>query len=142
MSAETRARIDMEPLTADMARKKDIDFEGMAMEDALDAKKTWEEAFEKFPIVEDKEQNEKNESNRSFMYDIDKGQTEEEFVKYRGAFTTFAVIKDGKWYQKGDMGWWFLVSDEKDDNKWSKEITSLIEELDEDTMLTVVDCHI
>jgi hypothetical protein len=134
--------ISREPLVADMARKKDIDWEGMILENSLKSKETWKEAFEKYPIVEDKEQNKKNESNRDFMYGIKKGQTEEEYINYNGYFSTFAVIKDGKWYQKGDMGWWGVVSNEKDANKWDKEFSQLIEDLDEDTMLTLVDCHI
>lgn len=35
-----------------------------------------------------------------------------------------------------------MSSNEKDDDVWEKEFTSLIEGLDPDTLLTVVDCHI
>ncbi len=58
------------------------------------------------------------------------------------SFRTFAVVKDGKWYEKGEMGWWGLVIDEKDEDKWDQQFMSLLESLPEDTMLTVVDCHI
>lgn len=59
-----------------------------------------------------------------------------------GAGSTFAVIKDGKWYQRGEMGWWGAVSDEKNTDDWHKEFAALIDSLPDDTMLTVVDCHI
>jgi hypothetical protein len=59
-----------------------------------------------------------------------------------GALATFAVIKDGKWYQRGDMGWWGMVSNEEDRDTWYKQVSDLINGLPDDTLLTVVDCHI
>lgn len=55
---------------------------------------------------------------------------------------TFAVVKDGKWYEKGSMGWWGLVSDKKEQEVWNKEYQTLIDDLPDDTMLSVFDCHI
>lgn len=55
---------------------------------------------------------------------------------------TFAVVKDSQWYEKGEMGWWEMVDDEKDPDVWRKEFHSLIENLSEETLLTIVDCHI
>jgi hypothetical protein len=60
----------------------------------------------------------------------------------RGAITTHAVIKDGKWYERGKMGWWAMVSDKKEDEQWDNEFSALIDSIPEDTRLTVVDCHI
>jgi len=57
-------------------------------------------------------------------------------------FVTFAVVKDGKWYERGEMGWWGIISNEKPDDQWEKEFTNLIDELPDDTLLTIVDCHI
>jgi len=70
--------------------------------------------------------------------------TETEYIERarNTAFSTFAVVKDGKWYEKGKMGWWATVSDEKDPDMRNKEFKTLIDELSEDTCLTVVDCHI
>lgn len=69
---------------------------------------------------------------------------EERFVtKARNrALSTFAVVKDGKWYERGEMGWWACVSNEKDEDKWLDEFAALIKGLPDDTLLTVVDCHI
>lgn len=58
------------------------------------------------------------------------------------AFTTFAVLKDGQWYEKGSMGLWGMVSDEKDKDVWNRQFVDLIRDLPDDTLLSVVDCHI
>jgi len=58
------------------------------------------------------------------------------------AICTFAVIKDGQWFEKGRMGWWGMVSDEKEGLKWAEEFSSLIDGLSGDTLLSVYDCHI
>lgn len=55
---------------------------------------------------------------------------------------TFAVIKDGKWYEKGEMGWWGAVSNKKDNDEWNKEFTKLIAGLPDNTLLSIYDCHI
>lgn len=59
-----------------------------------------------------------------------------------GAVSTFAVVKDGKWYERGQMGWWAFVTDEKDKDSWNKEFAKLIDEIPGDTLLSVFDCHI
>lgn len=59
-----------------------------------------------------------------------------------GALTTFAVVKDGKWYERGEMGWWGIVHNESDRADWNRRFSELIDSLPDDTMLTVVDCHI
>ena len=40
------------------------------------------------------------------------------------------------------MGWWGCVSDPKDENEWLREFNIMLDTLDDDTLLTVVDCHI
>jgi hypothetical protein len=60
----------------------------------------------------------------------------------RSAISTFAVVKDGQWYEKGRMGWWAMVSDEKDQDVWNEQFAGLIDGLPDDTLLSVVDCHI
>ena len=58
------------------------------------------------------------------------------------AGTTFAVVKDGVWYERGSMGWWGCVSDEKDRDKWYEEYAALLDGLPPSTPITLVDCHI
>jgi hypothetical protein len=57
-----------------------------------------------------------------------------------GAVATFAVVKDGQWYEKGSMGRWACVSDEKDN--WNEEFAKLLDSVSDDTLLSVYDCHI
>jgi hypothetical protein len=70
--------------------------------------------------------------------------TREEYRKraWDGAISTFAVLKDGQWYERGEMGWWGAVSGEKDKGEWVRQFSELIDSLPSDTRLTVVDCHI
>ena len=53
---------------------------------------------------------------------------------------TFAILKDGKWYEKGNMGWWGVVSDENE--QWDKEFERIISEVNDNELITIVDCHI
>ena len=68
--------------------------------------------------------------------------SEEEYVKraYDAANVTFAVLHEGKWYERGEMGWWDIVHNEKAD--WDVEFNNLIKGLPDHTLLTVFDCHI
>lgn len=59
-----------------------------------------------------------------------------------GAISTFAVVKDSKWFEKGSMGWWGCVADEKDQDAWNREFSKLLDSVSEDTLLSVYDCHI
>jgi len=69
--------------------------------------------------------------------------TRDEYIERarNGALATFAVVKDGKWYERGDMGWFGVVSDEKDENDWLSQFSSLVDSLPNDTLLTIVDAH-
>ena len=58
------------------------------------------------------------------------------------ATTLFAVLKDGIWYERGGMGWWGVVHDEKDEDTWNREFAALFDSMPPDTWVTVVDCHI
>lgn len=53
---------------------------------------------------------------------------------------TFAVLKDGEWYERGKMGWWAIVSDE--DAEWEVKQKELIASLPDDAFISIYDCHI
>ena len=55
---------------------------------------------------------------------------------------TFAVLKDGEWFERGRMGWWGMVGDEQDDEEWSQQFYDLLNNLSDDTLLSVYDVHI
>jgi len=68
--------------------------------------------------------------------------SEDEYVdkKRIQSIMFFAILKDGKWAERGKMGWWACVSDEKDD--WEDIYMKILDSVDDDDRLTVVDCHI
>lgn len=70
--------------------------------------------------------------------------TREEYVRRaeNAACTPFAILMDGKWYERGEMGWWGVVLNERDSDEWNAKCRELLDELDDDTMITLVDCHI
>lgn len=56
--------------------------------------------------------------------------------------TPFCIVIDGVWYEKGEMGWWAMTSNEKTEVDWKTEVKSLIESLPEDTIVYNMDFHI
>ena len=56
--------------------------------------------------------------------------------------TCFAMVRDGKWSEKGQMGWFAFVRNEKPDKEWALIVSESLASLPKDTLLTVVDCHI
>lgn len=58
------------------------------------------------------------------------------------AFTTYAFVRDSVWTERGTMGWFGMSSDEMDYAEWRSKFNTMLDELPDDTMLTVVDCHI
>ena len=64
-------------------------------------------------------------------------------INWKKSGTPFAlVLPNGEWYEKGEMGWWVIVTNEKDADEWNKEFFKLVETLDDNLLVTVVDCHI
>jgi hypothetical protein len=54
----------------------------------------------------------------------------------------FAIITpDGKWYEKGEMLYWGIVSDEKNDKKWTNEVKKLFR-ANKKCFVINIDCHI
>lgn len=58
------------------------------------------------------------------------------------AISTYAVVVDGKWHSKGEMGWFGFSNDDKEQSEWSAEINNMLDGLPDDTLITIVDCHI
>lgn len=68
----------------------------------------------------------------------------DEFVKQAAQRSTvlFAALKDDKWAERGEMGWFGCVSNEKNRDEWTSGFNAMLNELPDDAWLTVVDCHI
>ena len=54
----------------------------------------------------------------------------------------FCLIIDGVWYERGKMGWWACVSDEKENGDWNEEFMNLIKALPEKSIVANYDFHI
>jgi len=158
---------------ADLALKKDIDFDFMrkvAEEQAIESydkamgiigelpiNESWEVVIARIDDVEEAREIYWNQPRCKAWKDQKGGailgfssspddflMTKDEYVQEakNGAIVTFAVLKDGKWYEKGKMGWWACVTNEKDKKSWNAEFAALIDSLSDDTLLSVYDCHI
>lgn len=157
---------------ADQAYKKDIDFDVMYREEEQRAHEQYDrfekatKGIEPAPLWEDlRKQYENIDDARKVYHDHPWNKAlhavdihlfsddpveyfsvhtggRDEFVSRRKkkAITTFAVLMNGKWYERGSMGWWGCVSGEKDN--WDEEFYKLFESILDDTLLSVVDCHI
>lgn len=44
--------------------------------------------------------------------------------------------------ERGQMGWWACVSEEKEPGVWEEEFSELLKAVRNDDRLTLVDCHI
>lgn len=55
---------------------------------------------------------------------------------------TFAALKDGKWLERGEMGWWGAVSNEQAPEDWDEAYRIVLASLRPDQHVWIVDCHI
>lgn len=125
---------------ADRCLARDVDWEAMKFARRLEAQKDWDDfqtwlaagsPRSKIPYFE-------------FGVDFEDGQPEtyEEFMTRRTTVTTYALVKDGAWCERGEMGWFASISNEKDPEVWYKQFAMIIDSLDGNEMLSLYDCHI
>lgn len=63
-------------------------------------------------------------------------------IKNIDELSTFAVLKDSEWYERGKMGWFGMAHNEMDKKEWDKKLKELINSLPDDTLISIYDCHI
>jgi hypothetical protein len=119
---------------ADIAKVKDIDWDGMAKAQRKAAEERW--AAYEAAVAAGKQ------INPYFDFGVAKDETKQHYLKRVSSVATFAVLHDGEWHEQGDMGWWGIVSDEKEPDDWDAEFDKIMASLDPDDEVTVVDCHI
>lgn len=114
----------------DSAHIEDIDFEGMYEDKKKEAREWYKEAqnLEKFV--------------KNFSYGIKDEDTEESYMERVAKFSVYAVLKEGQWYEKGEMGWWGISSNEMTDEDWERNLNKFLKEIPPGTLITIVDCHI
>lgn len=76
-----------------------------------------------------------------WIYEIKPGTTAEQYINTDAGLSSFAILKDGKWYEKGSMGWWGIVSDDKGD-EWRGQFADIMGSVKPEQYITFVDCHI
>ena len=65
-----------------------------------------------------------------------------DWLATRLAFTPFAVISDGVWYEQGESGIWSATPNPEADAAWEREVDGFLEGLWPETLISVYDCHI
>lgn len=71
--------------------------------------------------------------------------TKEEYVEKARleAVPTYALLHEGEWIEPGEMGWFGMSSQTKASREdYMKKANEIIDALPDDTLITVVDCHI
>ena len=121
----------------DGCRKADLDFDWARAENIRSVQASWDHMIA--------EGHQDNSGLRYFQYGFDKDSTlEDELAKAQNChpFHTFALLKDGVWYERGDMGWFACIANDKGRGAWCGELHQLWDEIPDDCVLVVVDCHI
>lgn len=52
------------------------------------------------------------------------------------------IDTNGIWYERGEMGWFGMSSNDKDKDSWDDEFKKFIKSQKKSTIVTLVDCHI
>jgi hypothetical protein len=56
---------------------------------------------------------------------------------------TFAILHEGEWVARGEMGWFGALREERiPEEEWPQKWHEFVAALPDDTRLTVVDCHV
>lgn len=157
-----------DPLYADAALKKDIDFDGMRDEAEARDLARWEKAqallagktFEPWKMVlarhgtnteaarteyHTQEGRIALHADHDFSWDCDDVlRTRDEVIRHarRDAICAFALVKNGEWFERGEMGWWACVNNEKNADVWAEKVEKLLDGLPDDTLISIYDCHI
>jgi hypothetical protein len=81
-------------------------------------------------------------SKRHLLYDITPGMTETDYCGNVPALHTFAILDHEGWYEKGVMGWWGEVAQERED--WPQRFQDYLGLLLQhpEQYVAIVDCHI
>lgn len=87
----------------------------------------------------------KNPNLFGFFFSLEEFNCSKEKYIERGgksATVTYALVAKGEWHEKGEMGWFGMSANEKEENDWFDEFSTVIAQCDEDERVSLVDCHI
>ena len=70
--------------------------------------------------------------------------TVEEYAQQciHNSFVPYAFVIDSKWYERGQIGWWGVSTNEIPAGEWQKKVWDLVTALPDDTLISFYDCHI
>lgn len=75
--------------------------------------------------------------------ELKEGQTIEAYIADVVPLSAHAMIIDGKWMQRGKMGWWASMHNEAmSHEEWTATVWKTIEQTPGDHWISVVDCHV
>ena len=124
---------------ADYAKIKDIDF-SPDMVAYKEAERFWEIVVEGQPL---KEGEEAPFNLYKEQYYLDLYGTKERYAEMQSKFLTFALINEGEWYEKGQMGWFGMSNATKESSTEFEELfDKAIKNANPEHYLVIVDCHI
>ena len=68
----------------------------------------------------------------------------EEYIRKQGvcSLSCLVLVKNGEWFERGSMGWWGVISDDTDRYEWCIKLKETVDALSDDTLLTILDCHV
>lgn len=122
-------------------------FEQVAVENGFDKddRKHWDSVREFYQAQAGVQALRENEETK-WWWEIEDflTQTRDEYINKarKSAFSTYAVVIDSQWHEKGKMGWWGISTNEVSEQEWLNQFNAFIDSAPNDTLFTVVDCHI
>lgn len=128
------------------AKIKDIEFEK-----AIEFNNTYNKSIRFWELyVEGQEPQNKEEKEMikweiyKKEYYIERYETKENYAKINSIFTTWALLDEKGWHEKGEMGWFAMANDTKDSELlFIEKFTETIQKPEnQDKYLVIVDCHI
>lgn len=63
-------------------------------------------------------------------------------ARVNAEIASWAVLMDGQWAERGEMGWFGISADEMPEVDWHRQVAELYKSLDPETWVVLVDCHI
>lgn len=127
---------DLPEQACDVIQVRNIDWNAMDKKEQDERAELW-----------DKWHNPKEGEQKPFIWSKESVEkldnlSKEDYVNQPVYHSTFAVLHKGKWYERGEMGWFGMSSNDKPTEQWDKEFKKLIDSLDPEAEVSIVDCHI
>lgn len=118
------------PGCSDVVKKGDVDWDKMLDESREHARAVFK------AIAEGKDP--------WFAEPVKDGESEEEYAERVAKFPVPHAIltPDGEWIECGRVGWFATVADKKPPEEWAGQVKQYIDSLDDDTTISLYDCHI